>query len=762
MNKDKYDFVGESFCINDAAAKATGAMKFASDMNLYRELHLKLILSGVGHALIKNIDTSEAERVAGYRACLSYKDYRGKRFNSYRTFPEQPDCPEDRYIFAERARFVGDIVAVVACETKAAAERAARLVKVEYEELPVMPSPAESLREGAFPIHEGGNLIEEFEKVREGKQFAAGEEEAFSVTTRIRTQKMNHVAMETHSYLADWNAQEGITIWTPSQGIYGIRTVVAEMLGLPYSKVRVVKVPMGGSFGGKQEFIYEPLAAFAARKLERPVKLHLTRRESMIATINRTDCDTEITTSFDAGGRIRSCRVDNLIDSGAYCSSGLDFAHAVSGKVPRLYRCPVYEHHGRVCYSNSPIAGGMRGWGSPEIMTALELHMDNAARRLGTDPVELRLKNVVEAGDVDISNGISLGNAQIKRCLREGAEAFHWKERFAAPHGAGRFRRGVGIACGAHKNGIFSGSPDLSGMTLSMNEDGTVNLRTSVHDVGCGTVRSMQIILAEVLRMDPELIFVTEGDTKFTPYDCGTYGSRTTYVAGACAKETAEKFKKLLLETASKLLGVPAPGLELRDGRVAGEGVSPGGIGYREIATRAINELSTEMIVTNSYKSDSNPGSYAVNFAEAEVDTLTGLVRVTDFLSVNDIGQAINRQMVYNQISGGVQMAAGFALCEDLGINSKGVPTKDSLKKYNTLNAADMPAVKTILVEEGGDKGPFGAKSIGEISTVPGAAAIVNAVNNALGTAITELPLTPERIVEAFGRRGAASDADRI
>ena len=341
-------------------------------------------------------------------------------------------------------------------------------------------------------------------------------------------------------------------------------------------------------------------------------------------------------------------------------------------------------------------------------------------------------------------------------------EPLPWKERFAAPHGAGRFRRGVGIACGAHKNGIFSGSPDLSGMTLSMNEDGTVNLRTSVHDVGCGTVRSMQIILAEVLRMDPELIFVTEGDTKFTPYDCGTYGSRTTYVAGACAKETAEKFKKLLLETASKLLGVPAPGLELRDGRVAGEGVSPGGIGYREIATRAINELSTEMIVTNSYKSDSNPGSYAVNFAEAEVDTLTGLVRVTDFLSVNDIGQAINRQMVYNQISGGVQMAAGFALCEDLGINSKGVPTKDSLKKYNTLNAADMPAVKTILVEEGGDKGPFGAKSIGEISTVPGAAAIVNAVNNALGTAITELPLTPERIVEAFGRRGAASDADRI
>ncbi|ANZ43957.1 xanthine dehydrogenase family protein molybdopterin-binding subunit [Cloacibacillus porcorum] len=747
---NKYDFVGESFSINDAAAKATGAMKFASDINLYRELHLKLILSEAGHALIKNIDVSEAEKVGGYRAILSYKDYRGKKFNSYRTFPDQPDCPEDRYIFADKARFVGDIIAVVACETKAAAERAARLVKVEYEELPVMASPVESLRDGAAPIHEGGNLIEEFERVREGKQFATGAEEAFRVTTDIRTQKMNHVAMETHSYLADWNAQDGVTIWTPTQGIYGIRTVVADMLDLPYSKVRVVKVPMGGSFGGKQEFIYEPLVAFVAKKLERPVKLHLTRRESMIATINRTDCATKITTAFDAGGRILSCEVDNLVDSGAYCSSGLDFAHAVSGKIPRLYRCPLYRHRGRVCYSNSPIAGGMRGWGSPEIMTALELHMDDAARKLRTAPVELRLKNVVEAGDVDICNGISLGNAQIKRCLREGAEAFRWKERFAAPHGQGRFRRGVGIACGAHKNGIFSGSPDLSGMTLSMNEDGTVNLRTSVHDVGCGTVRSMQIILAEVLRMDPDLIFVTEGDTKFTPYDCGTYGSRTTYVAGACAKETAEKFKELMLRTASKLLGIPASGLTLRDGRVAVTDATAGGISYRELAARAINELSTEMILTNSYKSDSNPGSYAVNFAEAEVDTLTGLVKITDFLSVNDIGQAINRQMVFNQIGGGVQMAAGFALCEDLGINSKGVSTKDSLKKYNTLNAVDMPAVKAILVEEGGDKGPFGAKSIGEISTVPGAAAIVNAVNNALGTSIRELPLTPERIVEAF------------
>lgn len=747
---NKYDFVGESFSINDAAAKATGAMKFASDINLYRELHLKLILSEAGHALIKNIDVSEAEKVGGYRAILSYKDYRGKKFNSYRTFPDQPYCPEDRYIFTDKARFVGDIIAVVACETKAAAERAARLVKVEYEELPVMASPAESLRDGAAPIHEGGNLIEEFERVREGKQFATGTEEAFRVTTDIRTQKMNHVAMETHSYLADWNAQDGVTIWTPTQGIYGIRTVVADMLDLPYSKVRVVKVPMGGSFGGKQEFIYEPLVAFVAKKLERPVKLHLTRRESMIATINRTDCATKITTAFDAGGRILSCEVDNLVDSGAYCSSGLDFAHAVSGKIPRLYRCPLYRHRGRVCYSNSPIAGGMRGWGSPEIMTALELHMDDAARKLKTDPVELRLKNVVEAGDVDICNGISLGSAQIKRCLREGAEAFRWKERFAAPHGQGRFRRGVGIACGAHKNGIFSGSPDLSGMTLSMNEDGTVNLRTSVHDVGCGTVRSMQIILAEVLRMDPDLIFVTEGDTRFTPYDCGTYGSRTTYVAGACAKEAAEKFKELMLRTASKLLGIPASSLTLRDGRVAVMDATAGGISYRELAARAINELSTEMILTNSYKSDSNPGSYAVNFAEAEVDTLTGLVKITDFLSVNDIGQAINRQMVFNQIGGGVQMAAGFALCEDLGINSKGVPTKDSLKKYNTLNAVDIPAVKAILVEEGGDKGPFGAKSIGEISTVPGAAAIVNAVNNALGTSIRELPLTPERIVEAF------------
>lgn len=750
---NSYHFVGNSFPINDAKEKALGTMVYASDMDLYNELHLKLIRSNVPHANIKSIDASEAEKVEGFCAFFCFKNGCHKKYNSYKTFPNQPCCPEDRYIFADKARYVGDVVAVVAADTLDAAERAARLVKIEYEELPVMPSPAESIKKGAAPIHEGGNVVVDYKKVLEGKDFPTNSEDSGSYTTVIRTQKMNHIAIETHSYLANWSDRDGVTVWSPTQGIHGLRIVVADMLGLKFSRVRVIKVPMGGSFGGKQEFIYEPLVAFVAMTMHRPAKLHLSRGESMISTMNRTDCYSEITTTFDSELRIRSCSVESIVDVGAYCGSGMDFTYALSGKIPRLYRCPVYTHHGVGCYSNSPVAGGMRGWGSPEMLTAMEIHMTEVARKLGMDPMDLRLKSLVEPGDVDINNHISLGNAQIKKCLMTGAEAFHWKEKYSAPHGSGRFRRGVGLSCAAHKNGLFGGSPDLSTMTLAMNEDGSLMLRASVHDVGCGTVRTMQIITGEVLHVHPDLVTVSEGDTKYSPYDCGTFGSRTVYAAGACAKDTAEKFSAMLIASASKLLKIQVSDLKLGDGAVVCKDDSSKSITYQEIAERMINEFSTELIITNRYRSSSNPGAYAVNFAEVMVDTLTGVVDIIEILSVNDVGQAINRQMVYNQIRGGLQMAIGYALSEDLAVNAKGYPAGNSLRRYHTRNAVDMPRVKVILLEEGGDKGPFEAKSVGEISTVAGAAAVVNAVNNALETSITEMPLSQERIVKTLTER---------
>ncbi|MDD4160569.1 MAG: molybdopterin-dependent oxidoreductase, partial [Synergistaceae bacterium] len=710
-------------------------------------LHIKLVLSTVAHGIIKSIDKTEAERTPGVAAVFSYKDVPHKQYSSYRTFPEQELCPEDRYIFADKARFIGDAIAAVVAEDVETARAAARKVKVEYEELPAMATPERSLSPNVCPIHGSGNLIEEFDYEKTGKKYAPDDEEEISVTTEVVTQKMNHMAMETHSYSADYKNGE-ITIWTPTQGVFGVRTVVADLLGMPYNRIRVIKTPMGGSFGGKQEFIYEPMVAFIAMKTKSPVRLHLDRRESIIATIGRSYSKTRINTSFNKDGMILSCDVDNLFDAGAYAGSSLDQLHAMKTKMPKLYRMPEYRHHGCVAYSNTPLAGGMRGWGSPEMITALEIHMNLAARAMQMDPFEMHMKNLVEANDIDICSGISVGNCRVKECLRVGAEAFSWRSRYSAqPKDKGRFRRGVGLACGAHKNGLFNGTPDLSTMTIRMNEDGSVAMQTSIHDVGCGTVRSMQIITAEVLNIHPDNIQVTEGDTKYTPYDCGSYGSRVTYVAGECARRAAESLKSMIMTIASGFLDAKETSLHLTDSAVETDtGVK---ITYCELAKRALMELHKEMIITESYNSIDNPGAYAVNFAEVEVDTYTGLIKVTDFLSVNDIGQAINRDMVFRQVEGAVQMSLGYALCEDLGIDDSGKAVKDTLRKYHTLNCADMPRVKTILVEDGGDNGPYGAKSIGEISTVAGSAAAVNAINNALGTKMTDLPLTPEKIIDA-------------
>jgi CO/xanthine dehydrogenase Mo-binding subunit len=378
--------------------------------------------------------------------------------------------------------------------------------------------------------------------------------------------------------------------------------------------------------------------------------------------------------------------------------------------------------------------------------------MDQVARRLKMDPVEFRLQNLVHPYDMDPVLNLSVGDARVIECLEKGAEAFHWKERFSGcKTDEGRYRRGVGVACGAHKNGMYGGFVDCTSMVLKMNEDGSLNLNASLHDVGCGTTTAMKIIVAEVLDIDPDLITVTEADTELTGYDPGCYGSRVTYNVGACAKETAEILKDKILGCVSFILQKPKEYLKVQNGHVVTIGTDQRGISYKEIAEKAVQENYTDLSVAHTYYSPSNPGSYSVQFAEVIVDTATGLTRVTDFLAVGDVGRVLNRGMVEGQFQGAVQMGIGYALCEEVKIDDQGKPVNNSFKKYHMVNAPDMPDVKVLLIEHEGDDGPFGAKSVGEISAVPTAAAVINAVNHALGTSLSEMPLTPEKILDAPG-----------
>jgi xanthine dehydrogenase molybdenum-binding subunit len=740
--------VGGDHPIADAALKVTGGLAYATDLELPGMLHAKLVLSPVAHGRVVAVDAGEALALPGVVAVFSHKDAPDTRYSRYRILPGQ-ETADDETLLAATARFAGDRVAAVVAEDARTAVAAAHLVRVDYEELPVLLAPEESLRVGAAPIHPGGNLVHEYE-VSAGDEVPVQPDEVV-LTTSVSTPRIHHAALEPHACIADYDASGKLTIWSATQSVFGARMVVANLFGLPYNRVRVVKVPMGGSFGGKQEFILEPVAAFLAMRLGRPVRLAFDRQECIYATMVRGATSTRLTLRAGADGVLKGVDADTLFDAGGYASSSPDYAEMMAHKLLRLYRVPQYRHHGRVAYTTTPVAGGARAYGAPEIFAAMEIALDLLARDLRVDPVDLRLRNLVRPHDVDPLSGLSLGDARATECLLRGAEAFGWKERVALPPGRGRYRIGVGVACGAHKNGILSpGFPDFSTMTLRMNEDGSMALGATLHEVGCGSLTAMRLIIAEELGVDPESVSVSEADSELTPYDFGCLGSRVTYVCGAAAQRTAIALKERLVEAAAAVLHRRPEEFRAGDGYVGALSGPPARLSYGDIVTAAKTRLGEDVLVQYTLQASSNPGAYSAQFAEVVVDRWTGLTRVTDFLAVGDVGQAINRKMVEGQYQGAVQMGIGYALFEEIGLDEAGRPAPAGFKHYHLVNAPDMPEVKVLLVEHPGDDGPYGAKSVGEIATVPAAPAVVNAVNRALETALTHLPLSPERVLAAL------------
>ncbi|MDR3541637.1 MAG: molybdopterin-dependent oxidoreductase [Desulfosporosinus sp.] len=750
MNKD-LKYVGQTYPIHDAPQKVRGDLVYVSDLSLPKMLYAKLLLSPIAHGLVKEIDTSKAEALAGVIRVFTHLNTPNKTYSRYRIIPNQEFCLEDERLFTDKVRFVGDRIAAVVATSLEIAKEALALIQVEFEMLPVLSTPEVALRDDQTKIHPEGNLIHQFE-YKLGEQ-ALTPEDCLVVETATHTQKVHHAALETHVCVADFNSSGKLTLWAACQGVFGVRTIVADLLELNYNQVRVIKMPVGGSFGGKQEAIIEPITAFLAKEVRCPVKLILDRKECITATMTRPATSTKIKTKVTTDGVLKDCTVETIVDAGAYATSSVDNAFAMSKKICRLYRVPYYQNQSKIVYTNTPVAGGARGWGAPEIMTALEIHMDAVAKTLTMDLVDFRLKNLVHPYDRDKASHISLGNARVIECLEKGAAAFDWSTRYKREPDPGRFRRGVGFACAAHKNGMYGGFPEHSTMTLKMNEDGSFILNTGLHDLGCGTITSIKLIVAEVLDINPSYITALEADTEYGPYDFGSYGSRVTYICGACALEIAKKVKEILLECASHIFQKPKQYLEVANGMVWVIGHEQQRISYREIATTAKIKDNTDIVITHTYHGTSNPGVYAVHFAEVEVDTMTGRVKVLDYLAVHDIGKAINPGMVEGQIQGGVQMGIGYALYEEIKISSNGSILNNSFTNYHVINAPDMPKVKTLLIEQGGDDGPYGAKSVGEIAFVPVAAAVINAVNNSLSTALSDMPLTSEKIIAALSSR---------
>lgn len=734
------EYVGKNIAAPDAADKARGVFSYLAEMLPARALHARIVFSDRPHALVRAIRADDALSLGDVRI-LTFRDVPDAKYNSGEWFPGQNDHP-DETMLTGHVRHVGDRIALIAAADPETVERALGLIEIEYEDLPPLVDPAAAARDAHLLHDDGVDLFRG--SIAYGDVDAAFAHAAHVVRDVVSTPKIHHAAMEPHAVLALPLEAGGVEIRTPCQIAYGVQHAVAMATGFALSKIRIVKTPMGGSFGGKQETLFEPLCAWAAHRWQRPVFIETNRAETMTATRTRAAVVGAIETAVGADGLILGRRIDATVDAGAYLSGTKKVAMAMGKKVPRLYRIPALRYDAHVVRTTTTPAGACRGYGSPQIHAIAEIHTDLLCRRLGFDPVEFRLKNLVHPFDRDLSGAADLGDMAVVECLRRGLDAFDWAAR-ATPSAFGRYRRGAGFACCTHGNGYYKTIyHDTAAMSLRILEDGTAILRAGVHDLGHGLSLACAQIAGEVLGISPTHITVLEADSWSGHYDIGCQASRGIFVQGECARLAAERAAAMLCEEAEKLWNAPAA---LSGGRLAvGDRSMTLGEAVRQIEERA--RVSIDVTVT--HRPEANPASAGAHFAQVLVDTATGLVRVEKYLAVHNVGRAINPRSVEGQIFGGVQMGIGMALYEDLAFNAAGHPSATNFDKYHLINAPDMPDVEVLLVGDDEAGGPFGAKSVGEIAAVPPAPAVVNAVNRALGTELTKLPLKPADIVAAL------------
>lgn len=739
-----FKYIGKRINRPDAKDKALGKTKYIGDMKLQGMLYGKLVTSKKAHAVVQ-IDTSKALAIKGVKAVFTYEDVPKKPYNSNQWYSGSAD-KEDELILHKTAKHVGDRIALVLGDTMEAAERGRKALIIEYEELPTIigleaASETNLCFEKEFSY---GNIENGFEKAD------------FIIEDKGSTPKIHHAAIENHVCVAEVDTFGNLLIWSPCQVVFQVQHVTARALDMPYDKVRVVKSYMGGSFGGKTMPILEPICGFAALKTGRPVKIIMDRRDSISATRTRNASVQRVRTGITKDGKIVAREIEIDFDGGAYLTNSAGIAVASGKKAFRAYDIENQKYVGRTYYTNTTPGGACRGYGSPQIHAVSEININNAAARIGMDPVDFRILNAFDPqeykeGAVDQIGMPAIGNARLKDCLTEGKEHFRWKERMQTvkDKNTNRYAYGLGVAASAHGNGYLNSFPDFTNVTIQIMPDGRVFVRIAIHDLGCGTVLTMQQIAAEVLSVSPELINVPEADTHQSPYDsAGTQASRVTYVCGGAVKEAAEELKKKMAQIYAASFSCKEDEVMFEDGVI---GCEYGGyMDYGRFVTFCEKKYSTALKADLEYKAKANPSVYSAVFIEVKVDRYLGMVEIEDMLVVQDAGQVINPTLAEGQVQGGAQMSLGMALCEEIVYDEKGNLKTDNFSKYHIINAPSMPEVKTLFIEKGEPMGPFGSKSVGELAAVAPAPALMNAINHALGTNLTDYPATPEKIVEAL------------
>ena len=743
----------------DAMALVTGQPVYMDDVAPKNCLIVKVLRSPHAHALIREIRTDSAEKVEGIACILTYRDVPKRRFTmAGQTYPEP--SPYDRYILEQRVRFVGDPVAIVAGDTEKAVDLALKRIKVTYEVLdavldfhtamdnPVLVHPEEDWQ-SLCPVG-ADNKRNLCASGSEGE----GDVEAVLADCEIQMDEVYHVKavqqsmMETFRTCTYLDTYGRINVLSSTQIPFHVRRIVANALDIPKSKVRVIKPRIGGGFGAKQTVVTEIYPAIVTLKTGKPAKMIYTREESMIASSPRHEMEVRVRLGANRDGCIRAIEVHTLSNTGAYGEHGPTTVGLSGHKSIPMYRTEAFRFQYEVVYTNRMSAGAYRGYGATQGIFAVESTVNKLAAKLGMDPVALRRMNIIHEGDImPAYYGETASSCHLEQCLNRAAAMIGWEEkglRTVMPDGK---IRGRGVAMAMQGSAISN--CDVGSVTVKLSDEGTYNIIVGCTDMGTGCDTIIAQFAADVLETSIDNIAVYGVDTDTSPYDSGSYASSTTYLTGMAAVRACEQLKERILALAADKMQREASELCF-DGEKVFDEKDGAQMSLFDIATASMcnNEISLE--VTYSHSSPVSPPPFMAACAEVEIDPETGAVELLDYTACVDCGTVVNTNLARVQTEGGLLQGIGMTLYEDIWYNEKGKNLSNSFLQYKIPSRLDADKIRVEFDSSYESTGPFGAKSIGEVVINTPAPAITNAIYQAVGVWIDELPATPEKILRGM------------
>ncbi|WP_105301078.1 xanthine dehydrogenase subunit XdhA [Anaerococcus marasmi] len=757
-------YVGKKIKRVDAFDKVTGRAKFTEDLVPKDAYIAKIYHSTIAHGKVLSIDTEEAMKVPGVVKIVTCFDVPKIQFptagHPWSTEKDHQDVA-DRLLLNEHVRYYGDDVAVVIARDEVACKQALKKIVVEYEEYPANFDALDSIKDVKVPIHEESpdNILKHTTNNRGNFEEAIKEEGLIKVVGDYETPIISHAHLENPDVYA-YEKSGKIVVVASTQIPHIIRRVVGQALGLGWGKIRVIKPYIGGGFGNKQDALYEPLCAFLTTQVGgHPVKLLPSREETFVSTRTRHAMKIHIESYVRENGDYVARRVETYSNGGAYASHGHSIAAKGLNCFHQLYPCENIKGDAYSIYTNLPAGGAMRGYGIPQAMFAYEAHHDDVAKALGMDPLELKLRNVMPKGYVDPFSHNENYYDSFRDCLEKGAEAIDYyakKEKYK--NQTGNIRYGIGCAVYWYNTGVFPISLESSSCRMIVNEDGSVQIQLPETEIGQGADTAFTQMAADSLGMRIEDIhIISTQDTDVSPFGLGAYASRQTYMASFSITKTAKELKEKILDQAYLQTRITPNNLDIVDSTIVRKTDGRKLLTMEELATESLYTLKTEnqhITAETTHTVRTNAFSFGASFAEVKVDIDLAKVEVVKLINVHDAGNIINPQLAEAQAHGGMSMAVGYALTEEMKYNDKGRILNNNLLDYKLGTIADTPEFEVYFIENPEPTSPYHTKSLGEPPTCSPAPAIRNAVLNATGISVNKIPMTPHVLFPLFKENG--------